>query len=142
MGGIIIHYGVPKNNLEKQIVDTGIVCVIIFILKNFLALFKRYIGWLIIIIDKMYNIDPAMKRRKQTRVRKQLVKKSLHEESEEFSQVEVQQKVTKKYHNYLQTLRKIGDYDWTDYENTNNSKVIYPSMHNNISVQFLQASTL
>ncbi|CAD8142523.1 unnamed protein product [Paramecium octaurelia] len=83
----------------------------------------------------MYNIDPGMKRRKQTRVRKQLVKANLQDESEENSLIEVQQKVTKKYQNYLHTLRKMGDYDWTDIENTNNSKVIYP-------IQFLQASTL
>lgn len=36
-------------------------------------------------IKKMSNIDPDQKRKKQTRVRKQLVKKSLHEESEENS---------------------------------------------------------
>ncbi|CAD8127054.1 unnamed protein product [Paramecium sonneborni] len=83
----------------------------------------------------MYNIDPGMKRRKQTRVRKQLVKANLQDESEENSLIEVQQKVTKKYQNYLHTLRKMGDFDWTDIENTNNTKVIYP-------IQFLQASTL
>ncbi|CAD8046423.1 unnamed protein product [Paramecium sonneborni] len=83
----------------------------------------------------MYNIDPGMKRRKQTRVRKQLVKSNLQDESEENSLIEVQQKVTKKYQNYLHTLRKMGDFDWTDIENTNNTKVIYP-------IQFLQASTL
>ncbi|CAD8140475.1 unnamed protein product [Paramecium octaurelia] len=83
----------------------------------------------------MQNIDPATKRRKQTRVRRQLVNKTLHEESEENYQVEVQQKVTKKYQNYLHAIQKMGEFDWTDVENTNNPKVIYP-------IQFLQASTL
>ncbi|CAD8138294.1 unnamed protein product [Paramecium pentaurelia] len=83
----------------------------------------------------MYNIDPATKRKKQTRVRRQLVNKTLHEESEENFMIEVQQKVTKKYQNYLHTIQKIGEFDWTDIENTNNPKVIYP-------IQFLQASTL
>ncbi|CAD8046743.1 unnamed protein product [Paramecium sonneborni] len=85
--------------------------------------------------SKMQNIDPALKRRKQTRVRKQLVNKTLQEESEENFLIEVQQKVTKKYQNYLHTIQKMGDFDWTDIENTNNIKVIYP-------IQFLQASTL
>ncbi|CAD8136647.1 unnamed protein product [Paramecium octaurelia] len=83
----------------------------------------------------MQNIDPAMKRRKQTRVRRQLVNKTLHEESEENQMIEVQQKVTKKYQNYLHTIQKMGEFDWTDIENTNNAKVIYP-------IQFLQPSTL